>query len=56
MRISELQHFIDVAEYGSLTHAAEVRGMSQPGMSRIVRELENQVGSALLRRTGRGIE
>ncbi|MDJ0778040.1 MAG: LysR family transcriptional regulator [Gammaproteobacteria bacterium] len=56
MRLSELQHFIDVAEYGSLTHAAEVRGMSQPGMSRIVRELEKQVGSALLRRTGRGIE
>ncbi len=56
MRLSDLQHFIDVAEYGSLTHAAEVRGISQPGLSRIVRELENQLGAVLLRRTGRGIE
>ena len=56
MRISDLQHFIAVAEYGSLTHAAEVRGISQPGLSRIVRELEGQLGAVLLRRTGRGIE
>ena len=56
MRVADLQHFIDVAEHGSLTQAAETRGISQPGLSRIVRELENQVGSILLRRTGRGIE
>ena len=56
MRIDDLQHFADVAEHGSLTQAAETRGMSQPGLSRIVRELEKQLGSVLLRRTGRGIE
>ena len=56
MRIEDLQHFVDVAEHGSLTQAAETRGMSQPGLSRIVRELENQLGALLLRRTGRGIE
>ena len=56
MRIADLQHFIDVAEHGSLTQAAEARGISQPGLSRIVRELENQLNTALLRRTGRGIE
>ncbi len=56
MRISDLQHFIDVAENGSLTQAAERHGISQPGLSRIVRELENQIGTVLLRRTGRGIE
>lgn len=56
MRITDLQHFIDVVENGSLTQAAETRGISQPGLSRIVRELENQVRSVLLRRTGRGIE
>lgn len=56
MRLSDLQYFIDVAEYGSMTHAADARGMSQPGLSRIVRELENRVKSRLLQRTGRGIE
>ncbi len=56
MRITDLQHFIHVVENGSLTQAAETRGISQPGLSRIVRELENQVRSVLLRRTGRGIE
>ena len=56
MRIADLQHYIDVVEHGSLTQAAETRGISQPGLSRIVRELENQVGCSLLRRTGRGIE
>ena len=56
MRIVDLQHFIDVADHGSLTQAAEACGMSQPGLSRIVRELENQLKSVLLRRTGRGIE
>ena len=56
MRIIDLKYFIDVAENGSLTQAAELRGMSQPGLSRIIREIEKRLNSRLLKRTGRGIE
>ena len=56
MRLSDLQTFVDIVEFGSMTRAARERGISQPGMSRIVRELEHRTRATLLRRTGRGIE
>jgi LysR family nitrogen assimilation transcriptional regulator len=56
MRFTDLQAFIDVVEAGGITQAAAAKGLSQPGVSRIVRELEKQVGAMLLRRTGRGVE
>lgn len=56
MRISDLQTFIDVVEAGGMTQAASTKGVSQPGLSRIIRELESQMGATLFRRTGRGVE
>jgi len=39
-----------------MTQAATAKGVSQPGLSRVIRELESQSGATLLRRTGRGVE
>ena len=56
MRFEDLQTFIDIVEAGGMTQAATVKGVSQPGLSRTVRDLETRFGATLLRRTGRGVE
>ena len=56
MRITDLSIFRDVAQHGSMTRVADLRNASQPGISRIIRELEREVNVPLMRRTGRGIE
>jgi LysR family hca operon transcriptional activator len=57
MELRHLRYFIAVAETGSLTVAAERRlHTSQPSLSRQIRDLEDQVGAALLNRSARGVE
>ena len=56
MRFVDLKTYVDVVEAGGMTQAATAQGVSQPGISRIIRELEASVGTPLLRRTGRGVE
>jgi len=56
MRFADLQTFVDVVEAGGMTQAAAVRGVSQPGLSRTIRDLETRLQAPLLRRTGRGVE
>ncbi|MBN3728217.1 LysR substrate-binding domain-containing protein [Burkholderia sp. Ac-20379] len=57
MELRHLRYFIAVAETGSLTEAAEKRlHTSQPSLSRQIRDLEDQVGVALLSRSARGVE
>jgi len=57
MELRHLRYFIAVAETGSLTLAAEQRlHTSQPSLSRQIRDLEDQVGVALLSRSARGVE
>lgn len=48
--------FIDAAEFGSLSKVATTHGTSQPQISRIIGELEQQCGGRLFRRTGRGVQ
>ncbi len=57
MELRHFRYFVAVAEAGSLTVAAE-RNLhtSQPSLSRQIRDLEEEVGAQLLRRTARGIE
>jgi LysR family hca operon transcriptional activator len=56
MELRHLRYFIAVAETGSLTEAAERRlHTSQPSLSRQIRDLEEQVGVALLVRSARGV-
>src|SRR5262245_27865950 len=57
MELRHLRYFVAVAETGSLTEAAEKRlHTSQPSLSRQIRDLEDEVGTALLRRSARGVE
>ena len=55
----ELRHFrsfLAVVEHGSLGRAAEMVGVTQPALSRQMRELEYDVGVALFSRESRGME
>src|ERR1700694_2966188 len=57
MELRHLRYFIAVAEMGSLTEAAERRlYISQPSLSRQIRDLEAHVGVQLLSRRVRGVE
>lgn len=56
LNYNHLMVFLDVAEAGSINAAADVRCVAQSAVSRIVRELELSLKSALLHRHARGIE
>ncbi|MCA9533363.1 MAG: LysR family transcriptional regulator [Myxococcales bacterium] len=55
MNIDQLHAFLHVAELGSQSRAAERLHVTQPALSRRLRELEASLGVALFRRTGRGV-
>jgi DNA-binding transcriptional LysR family regulator len=55
LELRHLRSFRSVAEYGSLGRAAEVVGVTQPALSRQMRELEYDVGVALFSRESRGM-
>jgi DNA-binding transcriptional LysR family regulator len=50
-----LKVFIAVYRHQSITLAAEEMGMTQPGVSGLLKRLQQQVGSQLFVRSGRGI-
>jgi DNA-binding MarR family transcriptional regulator len=55
--VTTFRYFVAVAEAGSLTVAAARKlQTSQPSLSRQIRDLEDEVGTALLTRRARGIE
>lgn len=54
--LRHLRSFLLVAEHGSLGRAAEALDLSQPALSRQMRELEYDVGVELLTRVTRGVE
>lgn len=54
-RLQELSVFIRAAESGSFSRAARELGLSQPSVSRILRELETRLGVTLMLRTTRRI-
>jgi LysR family nitrogen assimilation transcriptional regulator len=56
MQLLDLQRFVEVAEHGSLSKAAAASNKSQAFMSRQIKEFEAEIGAALFRRTGRGVE
>jgi LysR family hca operon transcriptional activator len=57
MELRHLRYFIAVAETGSLTQAAQKQlRTAQPSLSRQIRELEREIGTALLVRKARGVE
>ena len=57
MELRHLRYFVAVAEEGSVKLAAERRlHTAQPSLSRQIRDLEQEVGTQLLRRSARGVD
>ena len=53
--VQQLECFCAVVRSGSFSKAAAAMSIGQPGLSRHVRRLEEQLGSKLLYRNGRGV-
>ena len=56
MNLLQLKYFIAIVEEGSFTKAAKRLYVAQPSLSQHVKNLEDELGSDLMRRTARGIE
>jgi DNA-binding transcriptional LysR family regulator len=56
MDIRHLQYFIEVALSGSFTKAAETLRVSQPTISKVVKDMEEELGILLFNRTGKKAE
>ncbi|MBS78663.1 LysR family transcriptional regulator [Variovorax sp. Varisp41] len=55
MNVRQLRYFLQIAELGSVTRAAEVLHIAQPALSRQMRSLEEDLDATLLHRSERGI-
>ena len=53
VELDQLQHFLRVAELGSMTRAAVASGLSQPAVSRAIARLEEELGQPLFERQAR---
>ncbi len=55
MKLSTLQALVAAIDAGSLRNAAKKLAVSQPALTKMVRELERELGASLLVRTTRGV-
>lgn len=56
MRIEQMEYFLQVAHYGSLTLTAKKTNVGQPTLSAAIAGFEKEVGRPLFRRTRRGMD
>ena len=55
MNISHLRYVVCIAEMGSISKAAEVLHVAQPNLSRVIKEMETDLGIRFFHRTSRGM-
>ena len=55
MNILHLKYVVSIAENGSLNRAAEELHVAQPNLSRVVREMESDLGIQFFRRSSKGM-
>ena len=56
MNITHLKYAVEIARTGSITQAAENLYMSQPNLSKAIKEFESTLGFVVFKRTSKGIE
>ena len=56
MNVLHMKYAVEVAKRGSLNKAAEALLCAQPNISRSIKELENDLGITLFRRSAKGME
>lgn len=56
MELRDLRYFAAIAEHRSVRRAAEALNLSQPGLSKSLRRLEQELGTKLVARTPKGVE
>lgn len=54
IQMQQIRHFVALVEVGSFHRAAVELGISQPGLTRSIQRLEEQLGLTLVDRTSRG--
>jgi len=55
MELRQLRHFVAVVDTGNLSRAAERVAISQPALTRSIKNLEDMLGVELLERKPRGV-
>ncbi len=56
MTLQQMKYVIEIAERGSMNEAAKNLFMSQPSLSQAIKDLEDEIGITVFRRSNRGIE
>ena len=55
MTLAQLKYVITIADTGSMNEAAKLLFISQPSLSLALKELENEIGTELFKRSNRGV-
>jgi len=55
MKLEHLHYFVKVVQYGSISKAAAHLYISQPHLSRIIKDMEDDIGAMLLSRGSQGV-
>ena len=55
MTLTQLKYVITIADTGSMNEAAKLLFISQPSLSLALKELENEIGTELFKRSNRGV-